>query len=628
MKVLYALLVGINEYKAVAPNLSGCVNDVEAAEAHVRATLAPGVRLEALILRDGEATREAVIAAFRSHLGQAGPDDVALFWFSGHGSDAEAPDWAEGLEASGRVQTLVCADSRSDGVPDLWDKELALLIDELAAGHITVVLDSCHSGGASRILRGREPEARIRTTPRPAESRPPESFLPGTIKRAAAVPPMRHIELAACEALETAEELILDGEWRGVFSWALLEARSQLGSKATYYELLQAIRARLAARQAYQGSSARSHIPEQLDQPFLGGVVVTPESSIWMRYTHDRWAIDAGTVHGLPVEDGLRVGVHDTSGREAEIVEVRPTDSLVEPVGGWEPDRDRQFRVVTTSVPLPRAAVVVAGVDPAEIIELTAAIGRSPHLRVAGPGEPVDLRVTLAADGNLVITDRHAERYAEWAYEGGERITRVVEALRHIAQWMLIWRLENPAPGLTSQVRLEIVDAETDEPLTPGGHGEHVLSYAPGDQDWDPPKIRIRLHNTGAEPLFCVLLNLRPAFAVTSFLFPGDFIGPGVTVYCWYRRTISVRLPKDIPVQPGAFARDRLKLFAAEERFSTKPYLLPVLGRRFTYRKALSFPGLLDRLGGGLHHRDLVDAELGVAYDWTTTEAVIKTVVP
>ncbi|MBW6436467.1 caspase family protein [Actinoplanes hulinensis] len=624
MKVLYALLVGINEYRAVG-DLSGCVRDVETAEAHLRATLAPGTRMESLILRNGEATREAVIAAFRSHLGQAGPDDVALFWFSGHGSDAEAPDWAEGLEASGRVQTLVCADSRSDGVPDLWDKELALLIDELTAGHITVVLDSCHSAGASR-----DPFFPIRAVPRSAGSRPVESFLPGTIERAAAVPPMRHIELAACESGEAAEERPLDGAMQGVFSWALLRARKQLGSGATYYELMQAVRARLAIRQAYQESSARCAIPEQLDQPFLGGIVVVPESGIWMRYTHDEWAIDAGTVHGLPVGDGLRIGVHDETGQEAEIVEVRSTDSLVKPADGWEPDRERQFLVVTTSVPLPRTAVAVAGVDPAEVTELTAAIGRSPQLRVAAPGEIVDVLVTLAADGNLVITDRRAERYAEWAYEGSDRVARVVKALDHIARWLLIWGLENPAPRITSPVRIELVDAETDEPLAPGGLGEHVLSYTPGDRDWEPPWIRIRLHNTGPVPLFCVLLDLTPRFASSSWLFRGDIIEPGVTVYCRDRRRISVELPKDVPVQPGAYARDRLKLFAAEQWFSSRPYELPVLGRRLPVhnRKVLTALNLLDRLGGGLHHRDLVDAELGVAYDWTTTEAVIKTVVP
>ncbi|GAA0447229.1 hypothetical protein Aca07nite_57920 [Actinoplanes capillaceus] len=622
MKVLYALLVGINEYQAAVQNLNGCVNDVEAAEAHLRATLAPGVRLEALILRNGEATREAVIAAFRSHLGQAGPDDVALFWFSGHGSDAEAPDWAEGLEASGRVQTLVCADSRTDGVPDLWDKELAVLIDELKTRRITVVLDSCHSAGASR-----DPVFPIRVVQYSAGPRSADSFLPGTIERAMAVPPMRHIELAACEASRTAEEMPLDGVWRGVFSWALLEARNRLGSTATHHELLQAVQARLAVRQAPQESSLRCADPEQLDQPFLGGTVVAPRSGIVMRYTHDGWAIDAGTVHGLPVGGGLRVGVHDDAGYEAEIVEVRSTDSLVEPAGGWEPDRDHQFPVVMTSVPLPRTAVAVAGVDPAEVADLTAAIGRSPHLRVAAPGETVDVRVTLAADGNLVITDRRAERYAEWAYEGGERVTRVVQALEHIARWLLIWRLENPVPGLRSPIRIEVVDPRTDEPLPTDGRGEYVLSYTPGERDWEPPKIRIRLRNTGTVRLFCVLLDLTPRFQSSPTLFEGDFIEPGVTVYSRDRRRIGVRLPGDVPVEPGAYARDRLKLFAAEQRFSTRPYLLPLLGRRFTYRKGLGFQDLLDRLGGRVH-RDLFDAELGVAYDWTTTEAVIKTIVP
>ncbi|MEV0895636.1 caspase family protein [Actinoplanes sp. NPDC049802] len=622
MKTLYALLVGINEYQAAGlPNLSGCVNDVAAAEAHLWATLAPGTRLEALILRDGEATRDAVIAAFRSHLGQAGPDDVALFWFSGHGSDAEAPDWAEGLEASGRVQTLVCADSRADGVPDLWDKELALLIDELDAGHITVVLDSCHSSSASR-----DPAYPVRAVPRSAASRPDRSFLPGTIERAAAVPPMRHVELSASRSDETAQERPLDGAWRGVFSWALIGSRERLGAEATYHELLQAVRAELAGRWIQQTSGLRSNIAAELDQPFLGGAVAAPGTGVQMRWGHGGWTIDAGTVHGIPAESGMRVGVHNAPEQEAEIVEVRTEDCLVEPAEPWRPDRNKRFPVVMTSVPLPRTSVTVIGAGAAD---LTAAIGRSRHLRAPEPGRSPDVRVTLEAGGNLVITDRYAERLAEWEHTGPDAVERAVRALEHIARWRLIWGLRNPAPGITAPVGIEIVDPDTGQPLQTDEHGEYVLRYTWARTGWKAPRIRIRLHNSGAVPLFCVLLDLTPRFAATRFLFGGDFIGPGVTVYCRDRNDILVQLPADVPVEPGAFARDRLKLFAAERTFPTRPYELPVLHRRLPgRRKGLGAQGLLERLGDQIMYRDMVDAGLDSAYDWTTAEAVVKTVVP
>ena len=56
------------------------------------------------------------------------------------------------LEPTGANQTLVCADSRRAGVPDLADKELSVLLDDVAARgpHVLVVLDCCHSGGGTR----------------------------------------------------------------------------------------------------------------------------------------------------------------------------------------------------------------------------------------------------------------------------------------------------------------------------------------------------------------------------------------------------------------------------------------------------------------------------------------------
>ena len=97
-----------------------------------------------------------MIDTFRSHLGQAGAGDVALFSYSGHGSEEPAPPEFAELEASGRIQTLVPVDvgRRRDGplVRPIADKELAVLIAEVAARgpHVVVLLDCCHSGSGTR----------------------------------------------------------------------------------------------------------------------------------------------------------------------------------------------------------------------------------------------------------------------------------------------------------------------------------------------------------------------------------------------------------------------------------------------------------------------------------------------
>jgi uncharacterized caspase-like protein len=55
-----------------------------------------------------EATCQAIIDGFRRHLCQAGSDDVALFYYSGHGSQEESPPEFWHLEPDRFNETLVC----------------------------------------------------------------------------------------------------------------------------------------------------------------------------------------------------------------------------------------------------------------------------------------------------------------------------------------------------------------------------------------------------------------------------------------------------------------------------------------------------------------------------------------
>ncbi len=75
-------------------------------------------------LIDAEATRDAVIQAFRTQLGHAGPDDDVLFYFSGHGSQEAASEAHWVTEPDHLNETLVLFDSRSSSSRDLADRAL------------------------------------------------------------------------------------------------------------------------------------------------------------------------------------------------------------------------------------------------------------------------------------------------------------------------------------------------------------------------------------------------------------------------------------------------------------------------------------------------------------------------
>ena len=141
-----ALLVGINAYPPGVGALSGCVNDVDHFRDYLVRNFDPS-RLGIEVLKDADATRDNLIRAFRQHLGKAGPGDVAVFHYCGHGARWASAAAFHDFYPDGKDEGLVCVDSRRPGGYDLADKELAVLIAEVAdrGAHVAVILDCCHS---------------------------------------------------------------------------------------------------------------------------------------------------------------------------------------------------------------------------------------------------------------------------------------------------------------------------------------------------------------------------------------------------------------------------------------------------------------------------------------------------
>ncbi|MFF5079140.1 caspase domain-containing protein [Actinoplanes sp. NPDC000266] len=619
MSAVYALVVGIDAYRAVGP-LTGARNDAVAALAYLRSRVGDD-RLYALELHDGQATRAAVIDGIRNHLGRAGKGDTAILWYAGHGSQAPAPPELWALEPDGMMQTLVCADSRDGDVPDLYDKELSVLLDQVAATgcHVAAVLDSCHSAGA---LRGEIPEAAARPrSVQPAVRAPKPHLLIPELRPGWAALPMssRLVLLAACRPDQLAQERPLDGLSRGVFSWALLRALNQLGPHASYRELLAAARCAVEDKTQFQAPQLTGDLPA--DQPFLGGTLRAQPSAITMRHHDSRWEIDAGTCHGMPPSwpGPLRVAVAGPGpSRPARVTSVSVDHSVVEP-DGWQPDPSRQYPVVVTQLPRPTLTVAVDG--PAELAELT---GRSPFLRPAHPDgrEVPDLRFCPLPDGGIRILGSGGLPVAA-DFRGANEAVRAGE---HIARWRRVGALENPGSPLAGAVRLEIVARMPGDttaplhrlPLRPGPEGVIQLDYERRDGMWAAPTAFIRLHNTTGRSLYCVLLNLTESYRVHATLFPGAFVGAGRAGAALNGRPVRFSLPTGTPASPGAQVHDRLKLIVAEDEFGARPFEqgpLDDLTRR----------GVLPRVA---MTRDAGAADPDDAYDWTTTSLTVVTAVP
>ena len=133
---IYALLVGVDRYDnpQQAPNLRGCVADTQAMYNFLTTRLqVPADRIlwltstmERSEPADRRATRENILRGWQQHLTKAGAGDHVFFHYSGHGAQAKTIDPVN--EPDGLDETIVPADSRTPGVFDILDKELAALI--------------------------------------------------------------------------------------------------------------------------------------------------------------------------------------------------------------------------------------------------------------------------------------------------------------------------------------------------------------------------------------------------------------------------------------------------------------------------------------------------------------------
>jgi hypothetical protein len=661
---LYALLVGIDAYVAPVLRLTGARNDIEAAAAFLAGNVPPDAYFP-LCLLDADATRAGVVDGFRHHLGRAGAGDSAVFWFCGHGSQAPPPDEVAHLarlEPGGMLQTVLCVDSRHGDTADLYDKELATLIAEVAAGgaHVVTVMDCCHAdsstrdGAADGDVGAGPGEGSLPARWQPALTTPPSV----TALLARWTPSVGigrdHVELAACQSHQKAYETWTPGGHRGLFSAVLLEQLGVLGPGASYRELMTAVRCEVENTAASQRPVLQPIGDPLVDQPFLGGQAVPARSGMTMRRLHGVWEVDAGACHGLDAglpDDPLLLGVQGSEPpREVRVLRVLADRCLVEPVG-WLPDPGRLYPMVTTSVPLPPVRVALGGgasgpSDEAEAVALVAAAlavaapgGRpSPHVRLVHPPAEPELRVRVPRPGQVLITGADGTPLVpEAECRTAADAARAVTDLEHIARWRRVKALANPSSALTRAVTVEVVQARAgasadlgDGPaLRPGSDGAVRLDYRRAQGTWSAPDVFVRLRNTTDRWLYVVLLDLTDRFRITPVLFPGHWLAPAHTALAGGGRPIGFELPPGRPVVPGATGTDWLKVLTAEAPLNAAAFELPRLGEPASDRSgaARGFQGVLDRLALTALHRDPVPGPPAVG-DWSTTILPVEVRVP
>ena len=253
-----ALLIGINKYKSV-PKLQGSLNDIETMR-QILITRWGFSDKQITMVTDEAATRAGMLAAFEQLVKETGPNDTVYVHYSGHGSQVED---LNGDEPEDHLdETLVPQDGRSGEVRDITDDELDAIFARMRAKTAMIVLDSCHSGTATRSLdirtRSIPQDTRIDIYRKAEDARP---------KTRAIVPVVtsRYVVMTGAASHQEALDGPVDGRYHGFFSYSLSKSLSQAPASASPRDVFAGVERELKRIQAHFG---RSSMPEpQLEAP-------------------------------------------------------------------------------------------------------------------------------------------------------------------------------------------------------------------------------------------------------------------------------------------------------------------------------------------------------------------------
>lgn len=150
-----ALLVGINNYQSF-DNLKGAITDIHLQKELLvnRFGFNPNDILTVSDESQIKPTRENILQAFEEHLiKQAKPGDTVVYHFSGHGSQVFEQDspFEDNLRSTFVPNNRsISLTGNQKQVSDITSKTLFLLMSSIKTENLTVVLDSCYSGGGKR----------------------------------------------------------------------------------------------------------------------------------------------------------------------------------------------------------------------------------------------------------------------------------------------------------------------------------------------------------------------------------------------------------------------------------------------------------------------------------------------
>ncbi|MDF0644477.1 MAG: caspase family protein [Nitrospira sp.] len=498
-----ALLIGINKYRAV-PKLQGSLNDIETmrqilitrwgfSEQHIR------------LLTDEQATRAGILAALNQFVGETVAQDMVYIHYSGHGSqvaDLNGDEPEDHLD-----ETLVPQDGRSGTIPDITDDELEAIFKRLPTSRAFIVLDSCHSGTATRSL-----DIRTRSIPQDTRLdlyRP----TPGSEVRTRGgvqTLPARYVLMTGAASHQEALDGPVEGRYHGFFSYALSRSLRSSPSTASPREVFRGVETELKRIQLHFGRASMPEPqleapPDLLETPLLGSSGAPGTSTAGGSNPRLAWIeVKSGEAGSMTLVNGLLLGAvpgstwavyppGDTAFVPGHAVAIATVTQLAgqdakakyQPADKKIPDHARAvaFLPAPTGDKIPIHILEVADGKRRHIEDVL--VRYIPHVAIVGPDQSPrylvqaqDNEMKLFAADGLQLVGSFAGDADNW----GAGVAMVVSRSATASELLT---LDNPS----SQLRIDVRVANAPPPAKPSVGTRGIAVVAANTQ---PAKYRIR----------------------------------------------------------------------------------------------------------------------------------------
>ncbi len=626
----HTLLIGIDGY---APNsiwrsLRGAVRDINLVADYLQRSLnvaahqmvkllAPNPEVSDLQVPPEQLPTYAnIVKQFQTLTHQAEAGDQIYIHYSGHGAQV-ATAYPELTNKGKCDEGLVPCDFASSGYY-LRDVELAFLLQQMTRKglNVTLVLDSCNSGGATRgdcdIRGGTDPNPGVVGTlvaDRKALAANWQALV-GANQDAFWVPPTNeYILLAACRSTEFAHEfeVVKGAERHGALTYWMIDTLKSCNNANLSF---QSLHDRILAKVQSQFSKQVPLLLGDGKRPVFGGNrQITPYTTkvLSVNASKSTVTLNAGLAQGLLPGSQFSIYPFNTQDftdlkQQLAVVEVTQieavtaTAQVLSPEAGGIPWSGALDAFLEPGLPaLPLAAPIKlartvrlfadksVGTGEADLpaewatqqpaaLELirqalkTAGKGWVVELP-AGSAAAADFQVAIARDGTYEICRGTPLKNLRpgLSINQAKSPLAIVERLIHLTKYQSIAALDNPAvPQLTEALEFELLD----ENLQPFANPHHPVVPA-----GDPVTLRIR--NNAAYPLNIAVLDLEPTWEISQI----PLLGMAAAFHTLLSGdTLDQKLTLSLPDDEHYLeAEETLKLFAtkgaADYRWLTRPPL-------------------------------------------------------